>query len=111
MPSNKRLKHFTFIFTGAPKLRSIKEGLPPIAYISLTFTETSLNPSWKGVVHLRSKCTFSTIMSVVMRSSEFSGLITAESSPIPRIRFFDLLSNLFLINSRRESSPASEIFI
>ncbi len=55
MPSKNLLTNdcSVFLFNAISSKRY--RGLPPMAYMSLTFTETSLNPSWQGVIRFRLK--------------------------------------------------------
>ena len=84
-PSSRASRSLTRSVSGRASDRSACRGTAPIAARSLRLTASTLPPTASSGVNARSKCTPSTIVSVVMTDSEpRSGSTTAASSPIPR---------------------------
>jgi hypothetical protein len=87
-------------------------GSPPMAATSLKLAVMAFHPISSKVQYLRSKCTFSTMVSVVkIRSLSEEDLMTAASSPILTSTLLSRERIFFLINSIKPNSPICRMLV
>ena len=110
-PAYRTSTSSTGISGGSASVTSAKSGVPPIAAMSLTFTASAFQPTSAHGACPATKCTPSTIVSVVaMRYSE-PARQTAASSPMPTIRSGEPSAGSMPVSrSMRPNSPRSDTF-